>query len=524
MHMHVRGPLAALVNMKIEPTRPDLRTLREEVLVVPVFKSETPRDELLGLLDSLTGGAISDVINSGEFEGSDNQTVLLHRTGELPCGRLLLCGAGDPQSLSGSKLSELAGAAVRTIQKSRAKGLAFLARGKGPAAALAQRVVEGVIIGQLSPALYDSNAEKAELKRLVVAVEGSDGDRLEDAIETGRIMGEATNLARQFGNEPSNVMTPAEMARRAHEIAEREGLNAEVFGESELRQKGFGALLAVSSGSADAPRFSVLDYSHSELGSRSEQVENPGGEMIALVGKGVTFDSGGISIKPAAAMDEMKFDMCGGAAVIGAMQAIARIKPRIRVLGIMPACENMPSGSSYKPGDVIRGLGGKTIEVINTDAEGRLILSDAITYAVERGAAAIIDAATLTGACVVALGEIRAGVMGTDDRLIDELIRAGEQSGERIWRLPLDERYSEQISSPIADIKNDGGRGAGAITAAMFLKAFSGQTPWAHLDIAGTAWINAEKPFIAKGATGFGVRTLANFVMERANQSATSQC
>src|SRR5262249_13970089 len=398
-----------------------------------------------------------------------------------------------------------------------------LARSEGLPATLAQRVVEDVVIGQLSSALYDSNADKPELERLVVAVEASEDDGLEHAIQTGQIMGEATNLARQFGNEPSNVMTPAEMARRAQEIAEREGLKAEVLGETELRQKGFGALLAVSSGSAEPPRFIILDYSPAQLDCSPEQAGGGDGEMIALVGKGVTFDSGGISIKPAAAMDEMKFDMCGGAAVIGAMQAIARIKPRIRVLGIVPACENMPSGRSYKPGDVIRGLGGKTIEVINTDAEGRLILSDAITYAVERGAAAIIDAATLTGACVIALGEIRAGVMGTDERLIDEVIRAGEQCGERIWRLPLDDRYGEQVKSPIADIKNDGGRGAGAITAAMFLKAFVGQTPWAHLDIAGTAWINAAKPFIAKGATGFGVRTLANLVVERGNAMATVQ-
>jgi len=314
-------------------------------------------------------------------------------------------------------------------------------------------------------------------------------------------------------------MTPTEMAHRASQIAQREGLKAEVLGEPELRQQGFGALLAVSSGSSEPPRFIVLDYDP-DLGSSETRSNSAGSEMIALVGKGVTFDSGGISIKPAANMDEMKFDMCGGAAVIGAMQAIARIGPPIRVLGIVPACENLPSGRSYKPGDVVRGLGGKTVEIINTDAEGRLILSDAITYAAQRGASAIVDAATLTGACVVALGEIRAGIMGTDQQLVDDLIRAGDLCGERIWQMPLDDRYAEQIRSPIADIRNDGGRGAGAITAALFLKAFAGQTPWAHLDIAGTAWINEAKPFMARGATGFGVRTLANFAIERARRGA----
>jgi leucyl aminopeptidase len=501
--------------MEIESTGQDIRRLREEVLIVPIWKAETPRDSALALLDSLTGGAIADVLATGEFDGSDNQSVFLHRTGELATRRLLLYGAGSKDGMTPAKLGQIAGAAARSVLARGAKSIAFLARGSGGPAVLAQRVVEGVIIGQLSSSLYGSDANRRELERLVVAVEGAGtaDPELEQAIETGRTMGEATNLARQLGNEPSNVMTPAEMARRAQEMAEREGLKAEVLGEPELKQRGFGALLAVSSGSSEPPRFIVLDYS-------TDQPGGAGLETIALVGKGVTFDSGGISIKPAANMDEMKFDMCGGAAVIGAMQAIARIKPRARVLGIVPACENMPSGRSYKPGDVVRGLGGKTVEIINTDAEGRLILSDAITYAVGRGASTIVDVATLTGACVIALGEIRAAVMGTDQRLIDDLIRAGEQSGERIWQLPLDDRYGEQISSPIADIKNDGGRGAGAITAAMFLKAFAGQTPWAHLDIAGTAWINDARPFISKGATGFGVRTLTDFVIQRATADA----
>src|SRR5215471_10203374 len=504
--------------MEIKATGEEIKALGEDALVVPVFESETPRDGILGLLDALTHGAISEAYGSAEFDGSADQVLFLHRTGELSARRLLLYGAGRRQKVTPARLGEIAGAAARSVLSRGLKSVGFFARGSGGPAELAQRIVEGAIIGQLSSALYSQGA-KPQLESLTVVFEGGSPGRLESALDTGRIMGEATNLARALGNEPSNIMTPSEMARRAREMAEREGLKSEILDERELERRGFGALLGVSRGSGEPPAFIVLDYcsySDDQHGASSDQFAPAGKEIIALVGKAVTFDSGGISIKPAASMEEMKFDMCGGAAVIGAMQAIARLKPRARVLGIVPACENMPSGRSYKPGDVLTGLGGKTIEIINTDAEGRLILSDAITYAVERGASTIVDAATLTGACVVALGEIRAGVMGTDQRLIDQLIQAGEQCGERIWQLPLDDRYGEQISSSIADIKNDGGRGAGAITAAMFLKSFTGQTPWAHLDIAGTAWINDAKSFMDKGATGFGVRTFANFVLERA--------
>ena len=289
-------------------------------------------------------------------------------------------------------------------------------------------------------------------------------------------------------------------------MAAREGLGFEALGEEEMKQLGMGALLAVSRGSQEPARLIVLTHNPS----------GASGELIALVGKGVTFDSGGISIKPAEKMEEMKYDMGGGAAVIGAMQVIARLRPNVRVIGLVPATENLPSGRAVKPGDVVRSLSGKTIEVVNTDAEGRLILSDAITYAINQGATTIVDAATLTGACVIALGEARAAVMGTDQQLIDDLIKAGDQCAERLWHMPLDKEYGDMIRSDIADIKNIGNRTAGAITAAWFLKHFAGDKKWAHLDIAGTAWTEQQKPYIAKGATGFGVRLLANFILNRA--------
>jgi leucyl aminopeptidase len=522
--------------MEIKTTGQEISSVSEEALVVPVFEFETPRDGILGSLDALTHGAIADAFDRGEFDGSADQVLFLHRSGDLSARRLLLYGAGNRDKVTPARLGEVAGAAARSVLSRGLKAVGFLARGSGGSAELVQRIVEGVIIGQLSSTLYSqySQSDNPQLNSLTVVCEGAIPDGLESALEAGRILGEATNLARELGNEPSNIMTPSEMARRTQEMAERLGLKSEILDEAELERRGFGALLGVSRGSSEPPRFIILEYcvddsleycvheSAGRHGTGANQVGPQDQEVIALVGKAVTFDSGGISIKPAASMDEMKFDMCGGAAVIGAMQAIARLKPSARVLGLVPACENMPSGRSYKPGDVLTGLGGKTIEIINTDAEGRLILSDAITYAVNRGASTIVDAATLTGACVVALGEIRAAVMGTDQRLIDQLIQAGERAGERIWQLPIDDRYGEQIRSPIADIKNDGGRGAGAITAGMFLKAFAGETPWAHLDIAGTAWINEPKPFMAKGATGFGVRTFVNFVLERAGQWTAS--
>ena len=294
-------------------------------------------------------------------------------------------------------------------------------------------------------------------------------------------------------------------------MAEQEGLGFEALGEDEMKRLGMGALLAVSRGSNEPARLIVLRY--------EPDGKNVGGgsdDLIALVGKGITFDSGGISIKPAANMEEMKYDMCGGAAVIGAMQVIARLRPKVRVIGVVPASENLLSGRAVKPGDVVRSLSGKTIEVINTDAEGRLILADGITYAINTGATCVVDAATLTGACVIALGEARAAVMGSDQQLIDDLVAAGEQCGERLWPMPLDDDYGEIIKSDIADVKNVGNRTAGLITAGFFLKHFTASVPWAHLDIAGTAWTEKEKPYIAKGATGFGVRLMANFVLNRA--------
>jgi leucyl aminopeptidase len=322
-------------------------------------------------------------------------------------------------------------------------------------------------------------------------------------VERGAIVADAMNFARDLGNEPGDKMTPRILADRATESAKELGLGIEVLDEQRLKELGMGALLGVARGSEEPARLIVLEYQPATAADD---------EVLAFVGKGITFDTGGISIKPREGMEWMKYDMCGGAAVLGAMRAVAKLKPNRRVLGLVAAAENMPSGKAIKPGDVLRSYSGKTIEVLNTDAEGRLVLSDALTYAIEKGATRIVDLATLTGACVIALGHVYAGLMSNDQTWADAVLKAAGDSREKIWQLPLDKAYRELIRSDIADIKNLGGRTAGTITAGYFLREFVGSTPWVHLDIAGTAWVEDDRPDIARGATGFGVPTLVELV------------
>ena len=502
--------------MKIKASRTGLAEINQDVLIVPVFEGETPRDaenaSALAALDHLTSGAVAAVFETEEITGKRDQWVMLHNVGQLSAKRLLLYGGGNRKGIDSTRVGRLVGAAVRLLSKNRGiNSAAFLVTRSLESESHVQAIVEGAVIGQMSGELYRSNHEKvSKIESLELVSELTEPPDFDRAIEFGLTMAESTNLARILGYEPSNVLTPNELALRAQKMAEEEGLGFEALSEDEMKRLGMGALLAVSRGSNEPARLIVMTYEPTEGGGKSQS------DLIALVGKGITFDSGGISIKPAAKMEDMKYDMGGGAAVIGAMRAIARLRPNVRVIGLVPASENLPSGRAVKPGDVVRSLSGKTIEVVNTDAEGRLILADAITFAIRRGATCVVDAATLTGACVIALGETRAAIMGTDQRLIDDLIAAGEQCGELLWPLPLDTAYGDIIRSDIADVKNVGNRTAGSITAGYFLKHFAGPVPWAHMDIAGTAWFEKERPYIAKGATGFGVRLMTNFVLNRA--------
>ncbi|MBK9168478.1 MAG: leucyl aminopeptidase [Bryobacterales bacterium] len=446
----------------------------------------------------------AELYESKEFSGKPNETALLYAVPGFAARRVLLYGAGKREKLTPADLRRYAGAAARTLQaKSLAQG-ALLLDGELAGAAWVQAAVEGALAGH-----YDADALKTErnngrkLESFTLAVPSGD-EALRAALERGRITGEAQNFARDLVNEPANRLPPAELAARAEKMAAECGLECEVLDVHRLRQLGMGALLGVAQGSAEPPVLIVLRY-------RPEGAA--AGAHLGLVGKGVTFDSGGLSIKPADGMEKMKYDMAGGAAVIGAMRGIADLRPAIPVTALIPAVENMTGPAAQRPGDIVTSLSGKTIEVLNTDAEGRLILADAMTYAARLGCTHLVDAATLTGAIVVALGHLRVGLFSNDDELRQKVLSASEAAGERMWHMPLDDDYKDYLKSAFADIPNIGGRWGGAVTAAMFLREFANPLPWVHLDIAGTAWLDDGKPHLAKGASGVPVRTFIELAM-----------
>jgi leucyl aminopeptidase len=456
------------------------------------------------VLDRLPG-ALKELGETGEVAGKPGELTLVHFPGGLKAKRLLIAGAGKREKFSPAELRKIAGAAVRHLKsRSIKQGALFLDAGLAMPENVAA-AVEGAITGHYEPDQYKTEEkDKKQIERFVVAVGGAGGE-LDQALERGRCVGEAQNLARDFVNEPANRLTPLLLAERARQVAAEAGLECEVLDRDRMRQLGMGALLGVAQGSAEPPALVVLRY-------RPESAPQ-GLAHLGLVGKGVTFDTGGISIKPADGMEKMKYDMAGGAATVAAMRAIAQLKPRIVVTGLVPTVENMPGSRAQRPGDIVTTLSGKTVEVINTDAEGRLILADAITYARRLGCTHLVDAATLTGAIVVALGHIHVGMFANNDELLAKVQSAAKAAGERMWPMPLDDDYKEYLKSPFADLPNIGGRWGGAITAAYFLKEFAENTPWVHLDIAGTAWLDDSKPFMAKGPTGVAVRTFVNLAM-----------
>ena len=480
-----------------------------DALVVTVYEGEKADDGALRELDERTGGVVSEMLGSDEMRGKQGDMLYVHRPGNIRAHRLLLVGAGKREEFSFDTIRKVSGAAARFLRGKGVRTMAILRRSSLDLDKSAQAAVEGALIALFEPDMYKTeNKEERHIDQLILctAAQGSN-EILAGGVERGRIIADAVNLARELINEPSSTLTPTELAERSKETANRFGLDIDILDEARMKELGMGALLGVARGSDEPAKLIVLRYTP-EVASTSE--------VIAIVGKGITFDSGGISIKPAEGMEKMKYDMSGAASTLAAMSAIAQLKPKVNVIGLMPTTENMPSGRAYKPGDVLRAMSGKTIEVINTDAEGRLILADAITYARKLGATKIIDLATLTGAVSIALGTINVGVLGNNQAFIDEIRNSAKEEGEKFWQLPLDADYRELIKSDIADIKNTGGRYAGTITAAYFLKEFAEDTPWVHLDIAGTAWENERKPHMAKGPTGVAIRTLVNYVCEHA--------
>lgn len=467
---------------------------------------------LLDRADAACSGAVSRLLEEGDFRGKDGDEALLYGGGmggggDAPA-RLLLLGVGRSEELDAEALRRFAGRAVRAAERLRVSEVSAWAPPlDGDAALAAQAVAEGAALAAWR---FDELKSEGEDPPFVVTEANVFGDGpeedLAEGVRVGSILARGANLARTLQARPGNVATPSHLADVAREVGEAVGLEVTVFDEARLRDEGMHAILAVSRGSEEEARLIVMEHRGGADG------EPP----LVLVGKGLTFDAGGISLKPPAGMEEMKFDMSGGAAVIGAMQAVAELGVKANVVGLVPSSENLPSGTAVKPGDIIQTLAGKSVEVINTDAEGRLILADALAYGARMKPAAMVDCATLTGAVIICLGHHAQGLMGNDDGLVEEIRAAGERAGERCWPLPLWKEYRKQLDSEYADLLNVGGRPAGTITAGCFLQEFVGDTPWAHLDIAGTAYGDKPLPYQRKGGYGLPARTLVEWVRSRA--------
>ncbi|HEU4562072.1 MAG TPA: leucyl aminopeptidase [Longimicrobium sp.] len=498
--------------MNVTVLRGELAGLETPLLAIPVFDGAAV-DPAVAALDRALGGMITAVLERGDLRGKDGESVTLYPTGGgAAATRVLLVGVGKPEAVTVEKLRKAGGTAAKSAVKSRLPRVTFVLPATSvDTAAAARAVAEGAVMGSYAFTELKSRADDApapvELAELGLVV-GADADQAPagEGARVGAVVASAANFARNLGNLPGNVATPTRLAEVAKDISTRFGMKLTVLGPKEMEAEGMGALLAVARGSAEEPRLIVLEHRGGAKDARP----------LVIVGKGLTFDAGGISIKPAAGMEDMKFDMCGGAAVLGAMHAIGELGVAANVVGIVPSSENLLGDRAMKPGDIFRAASGKTIEVVNTDAEGRLILADALHYAKRFDPVAILDAATLTGACVVALGHQATGIMGNDEALLEEVRAAGERSGERCWPLPMYDEYRDQIKSDYADIKNSGGRPAGTITAAWFLREFVGDVPWVHLDVAGTAYGDGKLSYLTKGSTGAPTRLFVEWVLSRA--------
>jgi leucyl aminopeptidase len=493
--------------MKLTLETKPFAALETDALVTYVFEEADPVQGRLADLDKLAGGLLGKLAKSGEVAGKMLEITLLHAPAGIKAQRLLLVGAGKREQFNPATLRKVAGVALRNLKSRNIHKLVFLLHEGDVNEQSAQAVAEGVVTADFETDKYKTDKKKDKFIDEVVIAGYDDSQNAggEKGLTRGRIIGDAQNFARDLVNEPSNKLTPAILADKAQAMAKEAGLAVDILDEKKIAELKMGALLSVAQGSVEPPRVIVITYTPTN--------PKPGGAVIGLVGKAVTFDTGGISIKPADGMEKMKYDMAGGATMIGIMRALAVLKPNVKVICVVPSTENMPGGKAQKPGDIQIAMSGKTIEVLNTDAEGRLILADAIHYAKQLGVTHIIDSATLTGAIVVALANVNVGVFGNDQPWTDKLLASAKATGEKMWQMPMDEEYREFIKGSFADIQNIGsGKGGGAITGAMFIREFAGDTPWIHLDIAGTAWNDDAKPWLAKGPTGVSLRTLVHLV------------
>jgi leucyl aminopeptidase len=483
--------------MQIRSVASSPADIEADALVLTLFQladGEKPDSQA----DAWSSGIIGEIYSRGEFSGKALETAVIHRPAGLKASRLLLVGGGKRDAYSSAVARNGAAVAVRQLQPKGAKSIAIAIPERFD---VAQAMTEGALLASFDVGeLKTSNEGKGALETLTIV---SSAD-VSAAVDKGRLIAEGQNFARSLGNAPPNLLTPPALVERSRQMAAQAGLEIEIRGRDQMAKMGMGGLLGVAQGSAEPPALIIVRYTPDKAA---------GVDHLGLVGKAVTFDTGGVSIKPSADMDLMKYDMAGGAAVLGAMQAIAALKPSRRVTALVPTVENMVGSRAQRPGDVVTTLSGKTVEILNTDAEGRMILADALTYGQQLGCSRMVDAATLTGAIVVALGHERAGLFANNDALQQEILAAAETVGEKFWPMPLDEEYKELLKSPIADFPNIGSRWGGSITAAMFLKQFADPTPWAHLDIAGTAWLEQDKPYMPKGPTGMAARTFVELAL-----------
>ncbi|MGB0034665.1 MAG: leucyl aminopeptidase [Candidatus Acidiferrales bacterium] len=493
--------------MQIQLETQPYSSIQADAIVTYIFDKEVKIEDVLADLDRGTDGRIAALAAGGEISGKALECVLVHFPEGLDAKRLLIVGAGKPDKFSTGDLRKIAGTALRFLKSRGVKKFAFLAREneRGPAAT--QAVVEGLVVADFESDKYRTDKKKNRELDSVILAGFEAGVEASAALDRGRIIAESQNFARDLINEPSNRLTPRMLAARAETMAKEVGLKVEILDEKKIAELKMGALIGVAQGSVEPPRVIVIRY--------TPENPRPGAPVLGLVGKAVTFDTGGISIKPAENMEKMKYDMGGGATMLGAMRALAFLKPSIPIIAVVPATENMPGARAQKPGDVQVAMSGKTIEVINTDAEGRLILADGVFYARQLGCTHLIDAATLTGAIQVALAHINAGAFGTPREFLDKFLESAKAVGEKMWPMPIDDEYEELIKSQIADIRNTGtGKGGGAITAAWFIKEFVDDTPWVHLDIAATCWVDDGRPWLAKGPTGVAIRSIVDFAMK----------
>jgi leucyl aminopeptidase len=506
-----------LMNLKIRTTPP--LQIKTACLVIG-FYEKSSSDPLQNELDQKLGGLLRQARHRGEFSGKTGEQILFQPTNQLPAQSVLLIGLGSKAEASLENLRQAAGRAMQQVIKRKIGQAVFAlplceANNSG-CSVRTQAVAEGILLASYRYDQFLSEKSRAARKLPSTAIllieETSDKEACTTALDKAQKLCRAVTFVRDLVNTPGNIKSPAYLADQAHSAAAESSLKIKVLGQKHLAEAGCGALLGVAQGSVREPKMIILEH---KGGGKNES-------PVVLVGKGVVFDAGGISLKPAEKMDEMKMDMAGGAAVIGTMFAAGLLNLPLNLVGIVPAVENMPSGTAYRPGDILTSLSGQTIEILNTDAEGRLILADALTYAKRYKPQLVIDLATLTGACIIALGHYATAVLGNDQKLVDALLKAGEECGERLWQLPLWDDYDQQIKSDVADVKNTGGRPAGTITAAAFLKKFAHDFRWAHLDIAGTAWRDSDQPYIAKGGTGIGVRLLVSLLENLTAQAIKS--